>query len=735
MGKPVLSALARMSTRYRWIVVAVWLVLILGAVLGSRAIGGTFNNDLTLAGTDSQAAYDTLREQFPELAGDGMQAIVHSTDAGEPVTSPAMRAAVEDAVATVAALDGVAAARSPYGPPQPMVSEDGMTAMVTIQFTERAKDIPVETVTEAQAAFEGVRDAGGQVEFGGPAAQTESGPSGSEAFGLLAAALVLLVVFGSVFAMLVTLLTALMALGVGLASISMLASTVTIGTSGPIVAAMIGLGVGIDYALLIVTRHREGLSRGLAPHKSIEAAMTTAGRSVLVAGATVIIAILSLYAIGIPFVSSLGLASAIVVSASMLASVTLLPALLAIFGRNLDRVRVRKIGKKTPVTTDAAGPAESSPASGWRGWVGGIQRRRWIAAFASLLVLAILALPLLSLRLGTADGGSQAADTTQRKAYDLIVDGFGAGWAGPLLVTVDFGADSTLAENQATSTELHAELAATDGVSAVTPPRLGEDGATALYTVIPTSSPDDAATETLVHDLRDTVLLEAAPGATAHVGGATATSIDLAETLLAQIGWFILVVVVLAFIVLLIEFRAPFIAAMAVVMNLFAVGAAYGPVVAVFQWGWWPAELLGVVPGPVESFVPVMLFAVLFGLSTDYTVFLLSRVKEELARTGDPDRAVRDGLAATARVILAAASVMVVVFGSFILNDQRTVTMFGFGLATAIAVYALVVMLVLVPALLAIAGRAAWGRTKRRSSGELAPAPAPEPLVATLGRG
>ncbi|TFD05967.1 MMPL family transporter [Cryobacterium sp. TMT1-66-1] len=740
MGPPVLSALARMSTRYRWIVVVVWLALILGAVLGSRALGGTFNNDLTLAGTDSQAAYDTLREEFPELAGDGMQAIVHSTDAEEPVTSPAMRAAVEEAVATVAALDGVSAARSPYGPPQPMVSEDGMTAIVTIQFDERAKDIPVETVAEAQAAFGGVQDAAGQVEFGGPAAQGESGPSGSEAFGLLAAALVLLFVFGSLFAMLVTLLTALMALGIGLASITMLASTVTIGTSGPIVAAMIGLGVGIDYALLIVTRHREGLAQGLTPNRSIEAAMTTAGRSVLVAGATVIIAILSLYAIGIPFVSSLGLASAIVVSATMLASVTLLPALLAIFGRNLDRVRVRKIGKKGASLTHVGGPAETSHASGWRGWVGGVQRHRWMAAFASVLVLAILALPLLSLRLGTADGGSQAADTTQRKAYDLIVEGFGAGWAGPLLVTVDFGDDSTPAENQAASTELHAELAATDGVSAVTPPRLGEDGTTGLYTVIPTSSPDDAATETLVHDLRQTVLPEAAPGAAAHVGGATATSIDLADTLLAQIGWFILVVVVLAFIVLLIEFRAPFIAAMAVIMNLFAVGAAYGPVVAVFQWGWWPADLLGVVPGPVESFVPVMLFAVLFGLSTDYTVFLLSRVKEEFARTGDANRAVRDGMAATARVILAAASVMVVVFGSFVLNDQRTVTMFGFGLAMAIAVYALVVMLVLVPALLAIAGRAAWGRTKRRSTGEpgaaCEPAVEREPeLVETLGRG
>ena len=729
-----------MSTRYRWIVVAGWLVLLLGTLFGSRAIGGTFSNDLTLAGTDSQAAYDTLREQFPELSGDGMQAIVRSTDAAEPVTSEATRTAVEEAVAEMAAIDdGVAAVRSPYGPPQSMVSEDGMTAMVTIQFTERAKDIPVETLAAAQAAFAGVQDAGVQVEFGGPAAQAESGPSGSEIYGLLAAALVLLLMFGSLFTMLVTLLTALMALGVGLTSISMIASSVTIGTSGPIVAAMIGLGVGIDYALLIVTRHREGLFQGLAPNASIEVAMTTAGRSVLVAGATVIIAILSLYTIGIPFVSSLGLASAIVVSSTMLAAVTLLPALLAIFGTNLDRVRVRKLRKKTPATPDASDQVESAPAPGWRGWVAGIQRRRWITAFAAVLVLAILALPLLSLRLGTADGGSQAAETTQRKAYDLIVDGFGAGWAGPLLVTIDFGADSTPAKNQAASMAVHTQLAATDDVSAVTPPRLAENGTTALFTVIPTSSPDAAATENLVHDLRDTVLPAVAPNAVAHVGGATATSIDLADTLLAQIGWFILVVVVLAFIVLLIEFRAPFIAALAVIMNLFAVGAAYGPVVAVFQWGWWPADLFGVSSGPVESFVPVMLFAVLFGLSTDYTVFLLSRVKEELARTGDPDRAVQNGLAATARVILAAASVMVVVFGSFILNDQRTVTMFGFGLAMSIAVYALIVMLVLVPALLAIAGRAAWGRTKRHLSAESESSPdldlEPEPLVATLERG
>ncbi|MBA8828648.1 MMPL family transporter [Alpinimonas psychrophila] len=710
----VLGVLARISTRYRWVVVIAWALLVLGALFGSKAYGGTFSNDLTLAGTDSQAAYDQLRSEFPELAGDGMQVLVHSNDANTPVTSVAIQSEVEVAVSTISDIAGVAAIRSPYNPQMPMVSEDGLTALVTIQFTERAKDIPAATIAATRNAFNTLQDAGVEVEFGGPATQTESGPSGSEMFGLLAAAVVLLLVFGSLFAMLVTLITALTALGIGIASISILASSVTIGTSGPIVAAMIGLGVGIDYALLIVTRHRDGMSRGLAPKDSIEIAMKTAGRSVLVAGLTVIIAILSLYVIGIPFVSSLGLASAIVVGAIMLAAVTLLPALLAIFGTKLDSVRVRKIGNRASAVPKGRGDISSGMdvRSGWRAWVSGVQKYRWIALFSGVMVLMILAVPLLSLRLGTADGGSQSAETTQRKAYDLIVDGFGAGWAGPLLVTADFGSNLTPEQLTAASMVLRTDLVDTAGVASVTPPRLGTNGTTVLYTVIPTTSPDAAETETLVHDLRESVLPMSAPNVVAHVGGATATSIDLADTLLAQLGWFVLLVVGLAFIVLLIEFKAPFIAAMAVIMNLFAVGAAYGPVVAVFQWGWWPADLLGVIAGPVESFVPVMLFAVLFGLSTDYTVFLLSRVKEELSRDGNTQAAVRNGLAATAKVILAAASVMVVVFGSFMLNDQRTVTMFGFGLAISIAVYTLVVMLLVIPAVLAIAGRAAWWKMR-----------------------
>jgi RND superfamily putative drug exporter len=461
---------------------------------------------------------------------------------------------------------------------------------------------------------------------------------------------------------------------------------------------MIGLGVGIDYALLVVTRHREGLAAGLDPGESIRVAMTTAGRSVLVAGTTVVVAILSLYLIGIPFVSALGLASAIAVGAALLASVTLLPAMLAVLGRHLDHLRVRSL------RFDNLGGAEN----GWYRWARLVQRRRWFAATTATLLLLVLAVPLLSLRLGMADDGSQAEGTTQRKAYDLVETSFGAGWTGPLLVTADYGPDATKGEVAAAAADLRATLQATEGVAQVTPPQVDPAGQTAVLSVVPTGSPDDESTEALLHELRSGELADTTGSPETHVGGATATNVDLADKLGDRMVWFMGLVVGLAFLLLLIEFRSLFVAGMAVVMNLLAVGAAYGPVVAVFQWGWWPANLIGVEPGPVESFAPVMLFAVLFGLSTDYAVFLLSRVHEVFRATGDPGRAVREGLAATARVILAAASVMVVVFASFMLNDQRVVNLFGFGLAMAIAVYALVAMLVLVPAALTMAGGAAW---------------------------
>jgi putative drug exporter of the RND superfamily len=649
-----------------------------------------------------------------------MQVVIHHDDG---ITSPQVEQAVETAVAQVSADPDVATAQSPYGPGQRLVSDDGRTGIATVQFTERAKDIPADAVTRAQATFDPLRDLGVQVEYGGPAVQTEHGPSGSEAYGLLAAVIVLLIVFGSVFAMVVPIVTALMALGVGLSVIELLTNWVTIGTSGPVVAAMIGLGVGIDYALLVVTRHREGMALGLAPADSVPRAMATAGRAVLVAGVTVIVAILSLYLIGIPFVSALALASAVTVAMTLLAAITLLPALLGIFGHRLDRWRVRRI---------RLGHHRDGHGGGWRRWARGVLRWRWLAVPVATLLLVLLALPLTSLRLGTADGASQPADSTQRQAYELVAADFGPGWTGPLLVTMEHpGGDPQ--QLQQAGGALRDTLLDTEGVAQVGPPRVDPGGDTAVLTVVPTGSPDSEATEQLVHHLRNEVLPQAAPAAETHVGGATATSIDLADTLDERMIWFMLLVVGLAFLVLLVEFRSLVVPLMAVTMNLLAVGAAYGPVVAVFQWGWWPADLIGAQPGPVESFAPVMLFAVLFGLSTDYAVFLLSRVHEEFRRTRDARRAVVDGLGATAKVVLAAASVMIVVFASFVLHDQRVVNLFGFGLASAIAMYALVAMLVLIPALLGLLGRGAWwlpGRSRRRL-----PDPEPAPALTPAGAG
>lgn len=690
----MLRALATFSVRHRWSVIATWLLLVGGVLAAGQTYGGSFSNDLSIQGTDSQAARDALVDKFPELSGDGMQVVIH--DEGG-VTGSQIRDAVEVAVAEVARQEGVSVVSSPYSPGRPMVSEDGMTAVATVGFADRAADIDEAHVEAAQAAFLAIEDdTGVQVEFGGAALDAENHPSGSEAIGLAAAVLVLLLAFGSVFAMLVPLITAVLALGLGMGVISLLAEPVSIGTAGPVVAAMIGLGVGIDYALLVVTRHREGLAAGQSADESIAVALSTAGRSVLVAGSTVVVAILSLYAIGIPFVATLGLASAIVVATTMLAAISLLPALLAVFGDHLDRFRVRR----------ARVDRGAGRVDGWHRWTHHVQRHPWPYVVAAVAVLATLALPLVDLRLGTADDGAAPEGSTERAAYELVVDSFGPGWTGPLLVTAEYdGGDAKQTQDAAAG--LAARIAAVDGVEQVAPPVVNEAGDTVVLTVVPTSAPDAAETEDLVHLLRDDVLTGPASGGTVHVGGATAISIDLADKLEERMPWFMGFVVGLSFLLLLVEFRSIFVPIKAALMNLLSVGAAYGAVVAVFQWGWF-SDLFGAQPGPIESFAPMMLFAVLFGLSMDYEVFLLSRVREEYLRTGKAGDAVADGIAATARVITAAASVMVVVFSSFLLNDDRVVNLFGFGLAVAITIDATIVRLVLVPALMAVAGRFAW---------------------------
>ena len=689
-----LARLARWSAAHRRLVVVAWVLLAVGGLALDRAMEPDFRNDLSVPGTDSEAAFDLLHERFPERAGDSMQ-VVLQTPAG--LEDPEVRTAVDASTADIAALPNVAAVRSPYGPGPQTISEDGLIGFITVQFDQRANDIPAESVKAVQDAAAPIRDSGVQVEFGGAPVETEQGPSGSEVLGLAAAMIVLLLAFGSVVAMAVPLASAVLALAVGIATVGMLTNWVTIGTSGPVVAAMIGLGVGIDYALLIVTRHRENMARGQSASASIPLAMATAGRSVLVAGGTVIVAILSLYLIGIDFVAAIGLASAITVATTLAASVTLLPALLGFAGDHIDRWSLPFLHHD--------GGAED--ASWWHRWTGAIQRRPWVAFLLSLGILVLLAVPLFSMRLGSADAGANPPDTTTRKAYDLVVEGFGPGFNGPLLVVAEL--PGTPAEDAAALESITSALRSADSVQAVAPPIVNQAGDAAVISVIPTASPQDNSTEKLVHTLRDDVLPAATDGTNvlASVGGPTAVSIDLADKLAARLPIFMAGVIGLSFLLLMMEFRSLFVPLKAALMNLLSIGAAYGAVVAVFQWGWL-SGVLGTSTGPIESFAPMMLFAVLFGLSMYYEVFLLSRVREEYLRTGDNSRSVRDGIASTARVITAAASVMVIVFLSFMLNDQRVVNLFGFGLAFAILVDATIVRLVLVPATMDLAGRANW---------------------------
>ncbi|HEX5947017.1 MAG TPA: MMPL family transporter [Acidimicrobiales bacterium] len=689
-----LARSARWSAAHRRFVVAAWVLLAVGGLVVDRAMEPDFRNDLSVPGADSEEAFDLLHERFPERAGDSMQVVLQAP-AG--LDDPAVRAAVDASTAAMASLPDVADVRSPYGPGPEAISADGTIGFITVQFDQRANDIPTESVETVQDAAAPIRDAGVQVEFGGAPVETEQGPSGSEVIGLAAAMIVLLLAFGSVVAMAVPLVTAVLALAVGVSIVGLLTNWISIGTSGPVVAAMIGLGVGIDYALLIVTRHRENMARDHDADASIPVALSTAGRSVLVAGGTVIVAILSLYLIGIDFVAAIGLASAVTVATTLAASVTLLPALLGFAGDAIDRWSLPFLHHHGGADHD----------SWWHRWTGAIQRRPWVAFGSSLLILLALAVPLFSMRLGSADAGANPPETTTRKAYDLIAEGFGPGFNGPLLVAADL--PGTPDEDAAALESITTELRSTDDVTAVAPPLVNEAGDAAVISVIPAASPQDERTDALVHTVRDDVLPTATDGTevTTSVGGPTAVNIDLADKLAARLPVFMAGVIGLSFLLLMIEFRSLFVPFKAALMNLLSIGAAYGAVVAVFQWGWL-SGILGTSIGPIESFAPMMLFAVLFGLSMDYEVFLLSRVREEHLRTGDNSASVRDGIASTARVITAAASVMVIVFLSFLLNDQRVVNLFGFGLAFAILVDATIVRLVLVPSTMDLAGRANW---------------------------
>jgi RND superfamily putative drug exporter len=691
----LLRRLARTCYVRRRRVLAVWIVLMVGLSAVASSAAGEFDNEFGLPGSESQEAFDLLEDGgFGDRAGASLQLVV---EADQGVTDPAVQAELETVLAAIGAEVDEAEVVSPYQPGgERQVAEGGRIAYADINLAHRTYDeyrTAGDLVKEAASGFD---VEGARLEVGGAADVLAEQEFGSEAFGMLAAVVILLIAFGSLFAMGLPLLTAVFGIACGTAIVQLLANVITMPTFTLQLVLMLGIGVGIDYALFIVTRYRQALHDGADPERAVVKAIDTAGRAVLFAGGTVVISVLGLFVIGTDLTNALAVAAATGVLLTMLASITLLPAVLGFVGHNIDKFGLPH-GKRTKTEREGF----------WYRWSRVVQRRPVPALLLSLAVLLALAAPLFAIRLGFGDNGNREPGDSIRESYDLLAEGFGPGFNGPLLIAAELPNGP---QDLAVLEELATTLRATEGVEAASPPIPNEAGDVAIMQVFPTTSPQDEATTGLVHHIRDDVV----PGATdgtaidVKVGGFTAASVDFADFSARRLPLFIGAVLVLSFLLLMATFRSLLVPLKAVIMNLLSIGAAYGVVVAVFQWGW-GADLLGVgEPGPIESWAPMMLFAIVFGLSMDYEVFLLSRMKEEYDRTGNNAEAVADGLASTARVITAAAAIMFFVFAGFVLSIERALQLFGMGLAVAVLVDATIVRLVLVPATMELLGDRNW---------------------------
>jgi RND superfamily putative drug exporter len=689
------ARIARWSAEHRRTVVIGWIVTLVVTLGLSSAVGTKYSNNFSLGGTDSQRATDLLKREFAAQAGDQDTIVLRAKDG--KVSDDAVRDRVQPVLDKIERLPHVTGVTSPFdkaGAAQ--VAKDGRIAFATVTFDQRANDLDKADIQRVIDSATKARSSTLQVELGGQA--IEQAQQVSLGFvtvvGLAAAIVVLLITFGSALAMGLPIITALLGLGTGIALLGMASHLVDMADFSTELATMIGLGVGIDYALFIVTRFREEFRNGSSVRDAVVTTMDSAGRAVLFAGATVIIALLGMFALGVNFLYGVAIGAAIAVALVMLASLTVLPALLSRFGERLAQPRRRR----------RAAPAASTGGF-WRRWSGIVERRPWPAAIAGLAIMLVLAAPALSMHLGTSDQGNDPTSNTTRRAYDLLSEGFGKGFNGPLLVVAqlprqgDTGALERIGQS----------LRSTPGVASVAPARVSPSGNTATFSVYPRTSPQDTKTNDLVKALRDDRLpaVERATHTTLLVGGATATSIDFSQVLASKLPLFIAIVVGLSALLLLLVFRSLVIPVQGAVMNLLSIGASLGVTVAVFQQGWL-ASVLGVQDGPIEPWLPVMLFAIVFGLSMDYEVFLVSRIHEEWTKRRDAHAAVREGLALTGRVITAAATIMICVFLSFVLGDDRAIKLFGFSLATAVFLDAFVVRSLLLPAVLHLLGRTTW---------------------------
>jgi putative drug exporter of the RND superfamily len=716
-----MRGLARWCVAHRRLVVVAWVAVAILTTAVAHVVGPSYVTSFGLPGTESQRALDLLKRDFKTQSGDTDAVVIHVSRG--TVDSPAVRAAITPLLARVGALPHVAGVISPYSSRGAVqVSPNRMTAFATVNYDQPANVLANATGKPLLAQVNGVHVPGVEVAAGGQVVENAEGFSVGPAteVGVLAALIILLLTFGSLAAAGMPLITAGLGLITGVALIGLATHVTNLSNISPELALMIGLGVGIDYSLFIVTRFREHYLEFGDVERSVVEAMDTSGRAILLAGATVVIALLGMFATGVSFMYGLSIAAVLAVLAVLTASLTLLPALLSRFGPRLVRPRGARTGRlrrrRAKVeAVNGAGPGAVNGANGaaattpshslWRRWSQIVQARPWPLAIVSLGVMVALLVPVFAIRLDSSDAGNDPANVSSRHAFDLLAQGFGAGFNGPLQLVAELnGRDQTAA-----LASLRAAVSSSPDVVAVTQPRIAPSGTLAVIQAYPNSAPQAVATTNLVHHLRDVVLpaFKGRTGVRVLVGGFTAASIDFSHVLGSKLPLFFGLVILLSALLLFVIFRSLVIPLQAALMNLLTIGSALGVTVLVFQHGWF-ASVLGVQKGPIEAWVPVIMFAVVFGLSMDYEVFLVSRVHEQWIRRGDASAAVADGISLTGRVISAAAAIMVCVFLSFTLGDERTLKEFGFGLAVAVFLDAIVVRCVLLPAVLELLGSTTW---------------------------
>jgi putative drug exporter of the RND superfamily len=693
-----LARAGRWSARHPWWLIAAWLLVLAAATFGHKALGGTYSDEFTLPGSPAAQGAAVLKAHNPGSGGQSGQ-LVFAVSRGSLAQD---KSAVENSVAQFRKLPDVLSASDPLS--ADTTSKNGQTAYSTVHFSVDPATLGTSYITGVNNATAGARSAGVAVSYGGQLGQADQPKASdlrSEAIGIAAAILVLLLGFGSVYAAGLPLVTAILGAVAGIGVLGMAASATTFASVSPTLGVMMGLGVGIDYALFLTTRHRQLVMDGADPDEAAGTAIASSGRSVLIAAATVIIAVLGLYASGIAFIGKLGLAAAITVAVAAACAVTLVPALLGLAGRNIDRRRVRR-----PVAESAGG------SDFWPRYARRIAAHPWLALGGGVAVLLILSAPVLSLQLGHVDAGASPDSYSSKQAYDAIGSAFGPGANGPLTVVaqLDKAKTSSPAQLSALESSLHAALAKVPDVASVSAVHASPDGDVLSATVIPASSPQDAATRTLADTLQDTTLpavLNPA-GAQGYVTGSLAGQLDFTSDVSQRLPLIIGVVIAAAFLLLLASFRSPVLALKAAILNFFSISAAIGVIVAVFQWGW-GSSLLGVSEKvPIESYVPMIMFAIVFGLSMDYEVFLLTRIREAWGRTRDNAVSVAEGLSATARVISCAALIITCVFLAFLLSTSVVVKMLALGLGVSIIADATLIRLLVVPATMFLLGRANW---------------------------